>query len=58
LQWVAIPLNWGWFNQNMPQDLELPYVYPTKKGYFLMNLRKSTGLNFPWKNSGNLPESF
>ena len=54
---VAIPLNWGYFNQNMLQDLELPYVYPTKKVHCykltsLMNLSKIPRLNFPWKISG------
>ena len=33
INYIAIPLDWGQFNQNMPQDLELPYVYPTKKVY-------------------------
>ena len=66
MQRVAIPLNWGLFNQNMPQDLELPDVYPIKKVHcykltFWMNLNKIPQipvLNFPWKIAGNIQEIY
>ena len=65
MQRVAIPLNWDQFNQNMPQDLELPHVYHTKKvlcykltffDEFKLNSQNSQ-VYFPWKMSGHFLES-